>query len=174
MNYFELYPGDYLRDTTRLTLVEHGAYLRLLMTYYAEEQPLPSDDAELFVIVSAVTPADKAAVRKVADRFFPIFPDGLRHSVRADKEILSRAKKMARIADLRARDEYRQHRDFVLQRDGHACVYCGATDVPLHLDHVVPSSRGGSDDPSNLVAACRPCNCSKGPRTPEEWMGRGP
>lgn len=87
MNYFELYPGDYLRDTTRLTLTEHGAYLRLLMTYYAEEQPLPSDDTELFVIVCAVSPLEKAAVRKVADRFFPIFSDGLRHSARADAEI---------------------------------------------------------------------------------------
>lgn len=87
LNYFELYPGDYLRDTTRLTLVEHGAYLRLLMAYYAEEQPLPSDDTELFVIVCAITPVDKAAVKRVADRFFPILADGMRHNMRADAEI---------------------------------------------------------------------------------------
>jgi uncharacterized protein YdaU (DUF1376 family) len=88
MNYFELYPGDYLRDTTRLTLIEHGAYLRLLMAYYAEETPFPDDDAELFVIVSAVSQADKTAVRKVADRFFPVADDGLRHNNRADEEII--------------------------------------------------------------------------------------
>lgn len=99
MNYFELYPGDYLRDTTRLTLVEHGAYLRMLMAYYAEEKPLPSDDAELFVIVSAVTAADRAAVRKVADRFFPILADGLRHNLRSDEEI---AKAQRRINAARA------------------------------------------------------------------------
>jgi len=87
MNYFELYPGDYLRDTTRLTLVEHGAYLRLLMAYYAEEQPLPASHDELFVITGALKPADKDAVRKVADRFFPIGPDGQRHNSRADEEI---------------------------------------------------------------------------------------
>lgn len=87
MNYFELYPGDYLRDTTRLTLVEHGAYLRLLMAYYAEETPLPADYAELYVIVSAVSTADKAAVRKVADRFFAVDEDGLRRNGRADGEI---------------------------------------------------------------------------------------
>lgn len=95
MNYFELYPGDYLRDTTRLTLIDHGAYLRMLMAYYAEEQPLPSDDAELFVIVCAITPADKAAVKRVADRFFPIFPDGLRHNTRADAEIAKAQKRIA-------------------------------------------------------------------------------
>lgn len=88
MNYLELYPGDYLRDTTRLTLIEHGAYLRLLMAYYAEEEPFPPDDAELFVIVSAVSTVDKAAVRKVAARFFPVGDDGLRHNSRADWEII--------------------------------------------------------------------------------------
>lgn len=87
VNYFELYPGDYLRDTTRLKLVEHGAYLRLLMAYYSEEEPLPADDAELFVIVSAVSAIDKDAVRKVADRFFPVGEDGMRHNNRADEEI---------------------------------------------------------------------------------------
>jgi len=99
MNYFELYPGDYLRDTTRLTLIEHGAYLRLLMTYFAEELPLPSDDAELFVIVSATTTAEKSAVKKVSDRFFPILDDGLRHNLRADQEI---AKAQRRIAAAKA------------------------------------------------------------------------
>lgn len=88
MNYFELYPGDYLRDTTRLTLVEHGAYLRLLMAYYGEETPLPADPGDLFVIVSAISASDKAAVRKVADRFFPVGEDGLRHNGRADEEIV--------------------------------------------------------------------------------------
>jgi hypothetical protein len=40
------------------------------------------------------------------------------------------------------------------------CVYCGEpADV---LDHVVPRSRGGTDDPENLVAACNGCNGDKG------------
>lgn len=95
MNYFELYPGDYLRDTTRLSLVEHGAYLRLLMAYYAEEQPLPADEAELFVIVSAISAADKAAVRKVASRFFPVGDDGLRRNGRADEEIEKAQRRIA-------------------------------------------------------------------------------
>jgi uncharacterized protein YdaU (DUF1376 family) len=87
VNYFELYPGDYLRDTTRLTLLEHGVYLRLLMAYYAEERPLPGDNTELLVIAGAISSADKAAVRKVAERFFPLGDDGLRHNARADDEI---------------------------------------------------------------------------------------
>ncbi|MDR7193331.1 YdaU family protein [Luteimonas terrae] len=95
MNYFELYPGDYLRDTSRLTMLEHGAYLRLLMAYYGEEEPLPAAHGELFVIVSAVSAADKAAVVKVADRYFPIDDeDGLRHNSRADTEIAKAQKRI--------------------------------------------------------------------------------
>lgn len=52
------------------------------------------------------------------------------------------------------------------------CVYCGSR-ADLTRDHVVPKSRGGSDDPSNIVVACRTCNCSKGDRTPEEWLCAG-
>lgn len=53
----------------------------------------------------------------------------------------------------------------VYERDGNACVYCGATDR-LTLDHVIPVSRCGSDDMDNLVCACLACNISKGRRAP--------
>lgn len=62
-------------------------------------------------------------------------------------------------------------RAFVLARDGYACVYCGSPN-DLHCDHVIPRSRGGVDHPDNLVAACSPCNLSKGASTPDEWRGR--
>lgn len=51
----------------------------------------------------------------------------------------------------------------ILRRDNHACRYCGATapDVKLNVDHVIPTSLGGSDKPDNLVAACVDCNGGK-------------
>ena len=52
-------------------------------------------------------------------------------------------------------------REYVFERDGRHCAYCGAVDVPLNLDHVVAKSRGGSNRPSNLVPACIPCNEQK-------------
>lgn len=57
----------------------------------------------------------------------------------------------------------------VLRRDNHACRYCGACapDVPLTVDHVIPVALGGSDDPSNLVAACRACNSGKSSSSPD-------
>ena len=36
------------------------------------------------------------------------------------------------------------------------------------MDHVLPRSRGGATSWANAVAACEPCNASKGDRTPDE------
>lgn len=50
----------------------------------------------------------------------------------------------------------------VKQRDGYQCHYCGAEGNTV--DHIVPRSKGGTDDLDNLVTACNPCNASKGAR----------
>lgn len=52
----------------------------------------------------------------------------------------------------------------VLERDGFRCRYCGTSGSAgeLHVDHVMPVSRGGSDDMNNLVASCHACNLGKG------------
>jgi hypothetical protein len=57
----------------------------------------------------------------------------------------------------------------VLRRDGHRCRYCGAAapEVALTVDHVTPVALGGSDDPSNLAAACGPCNAGKTSTSPD-------
>ena len=59
----------------------------------------------------------------------------------------------------------------VLRRDGNRCRYCGASaaDSPLTIDHVLPTALGGTDDPSNLVAACKDCNTAKKSSLPWEW-----
>lgn len=51
----------------------------------------------------------------------------------------------------------------ILRRDNHTCQYCGgkAPDVILHVDHVIPVTLGGTDQPGNLVAACKDCNSGK-------------
>jgi len=55
----------------------------------------------------------------------------------------------------------------ILRRDGNRCVVCGqgATDgVTLEIDHIVPASKGGSDEKSNLQVLCTPCNRGKSNR----------
>jgi len=50
----------------------------------------------------------------------------------------------------------------VLQRDGYRCAYCAGRAETV--DHVVPRSRGGRHEWSNVVAACRRCNHRKADR----------
>lgn len=55
----------------------------------------------------------------------------------------------------------------ILRRDQHTCRYCGASApaVPLRVDHVTPVALGGTDEPSNLVTSCEPCNSGKSSAT---------
>ncbi len=56
----------------------------------------------------------------------------------------------------------------ILRRDGYKCAYCGRSDLPLTIDHIVPKSKGGEDVWENMVTACLPCNNKKGDRTLHE------
>lgn len=64
---------------------------------------------------------------------------------------------------------WQKKRQFIFERDSHTCQYCGATNEILEVDHVIPKSRGGSNDPDNLKTACWDCNRSKGRRLLSEW-----
>jgi len=55
--------------------------------------------------------------------------------------------------------EWKRLRLEILQRDQHTCYMCG--DVGTEIDHIFPRSKGGSDEPENLAAACRRCNNAK-------------
>ena len=53
----------------------------------------------------------------------------------------------------------------ILTRDGFRCCVCGRTPndgITLHVDHVVPVSKGGSNQDDNLQTLCQDCNLGKG------------
>ena len=58
-------------------------------------------------------------------------------------------------------------RQNIFKRDAHTCQYCG-TQKDLTLDHLVPRSKGGKSNWTNLVTACKRCNARKGNNSPEE------
>jgi hypothetical protein len=60
-------------------------------------------------------------------------------------------------------------REYLLEKWGRACAYCGATNIPLEIEHIVPKSRGGSNRVSNLTLACEPCNRRKNTQTATEF-----
>jgi 5-methylcytosine-specific restriction endonuclease McrA len=57
----------------------------------------------------------------------------------------------------------------ILNRDMWTCAWCGQ-DADT-VDHVIPVKKGGTDDPDNLVAACKRCNFSKGAKVGGVFLG---
>jgi 5-methylcytosine-specific restriction endonuclease McrA len=63
---------------------------------------------------------------------------------------------------------------FLFARDRYRCQYCGRTQAELKprealtRDHLIPLSRGGLNEWTNVVTACSPCNTRKANRLPQE------
>ena len=60
---------------------------------------------------------------------------------------------------------------YLIKRFGNACVYCGYIFKETKMrrptvDHLMPKSRGGTDDLENLVISCEPCNKEKKDQLP--------
>jgi len=85
-----------------------------------------------------------------------------------DKELVHDVLRMSKThirKDFPYTDSWKTIRFRVLQRDNFACQYCGRNPidnhVKLHVDHIYPHSRGGTDDMDNLITACEDCNEGK-------------
>jgi 5-methylcytosine-specific restriction endonuclease McrA len=110
--------------------------------------------------------------------------DGKAEIVEADHERIVRSERLAipRPAVIRLTRfvhvprRFRRHvtNTFLFARDSYRCQYCGRHMIEfkpreaLTRDHLVPLSRGGTNDWTNVITACSPCNTRKGNRLPEE------
>lgn len=61
-----------------------------------------------------------------------------------------------------------------MDRDGMHCVFCDEDlhDKEIHLDHIIPESRGGLTTMKNLQVTCRKCNLAKGTLSEDEFTDR--
>jgi len=58
----------------------------------------------------------------------------------------------------------------VFKRDNYTCQYCGQVGGKLEADHIIPFSKGGSDEMSNLITSCRKCNRQKKDKSTNEFI----
>ncbi len=65
-------------------------------------------------------------------------------------------------------------REYLLEKWGRKCAYCGAEHVPLQIEHIIPKAKGGSNRVSNLTLACERCNQKKGAKPVEEFLKKKP
>lgn len=161
MRWFRLY-SSVLHDpkVQRLSpeLFKHWIYLLCLASDQDEPGILPSVDDIAFAL--RLKPSDVAVVMTQLEHAGLIdrTPQGrcLRHNWPPDDG-------GPRLS------EWRILRATVFARDDYTCQYCGLRGVSLQCDHIIPVSRGGSNDLDNLATACKPCNQSKCDKTLEEW-----
>lgn len=106
---------------------------------------------------SKQTPVSLASNVRASKRNYDENPERREANLRRVK-----ARKLAGLANLVA---YWESRGIPLE-----CFYCRG---PFeHIDHFHPRKRGGSDDPSNLVPACAPCNLRKHDKLPIDWINQ--
>lgn len=86
MNYYPHHIGDYITATAHLTMIEDGAYRRLLDLYYSTEKPLPLERKALYRLARARAREEQEAINIVLEEFFELGDDGWTHS-RCDEEI---------------------------------------------------------------------------------------
>ena len=65
-------------------------------------------------------------------------------------------------------------REYLLEKWGRACVYCGVENTPLEIEHIYPKSKGGSDRVSNLTLACHTCNQAKSNQDIQDFLSGNP
>lgn len=86
MNFYPHHIGDYAKDTAHLSMVEDGAYRRLIDLYYTRERPIPADMPTAYRLARAHTKVERDAVKTVLQEFFVETEIGFTHT-RCEKEI---------------------------------------------------------------------------------------
>ena len=61
-------------------------------------------------------------------------------------------------------------RNYLLEKHGRKCFYCGKAVSGFEVEHMLPKSRGGSNRIDNLTLSCHDCNEKKGTLTAEEFI----
>ena len=65
-------------------------------------------------------------------------------------------------------------REYLLNKWGRECAYCGTKNIPLQVEHITPKAKGGSHRVSNLTLACSDCNQRKGSQEINVFLAKDP
>ena len=162
---FTFHVSEWAVDLMALSPEEAGFYVKLCL--WIIDKGVVKYDDKAIARRCGCTPAK---ARRILDRLIR-YPGDLYIE---DGNIFSR-KCSEILGEMQRRDrrlpwpEWGRLRVVVFARDEHRCVYCGTDEGPFECDHIMPVSRGGTNELENLATACIDCNRAKGDMTVEEW-----
>lgn len=84
--YVKLHLGDYARDADHLSMLQEGAYFRLMRWYYGTAKPIPNDLERIYRRCMAFSIEEQQAVRYILEEFFRLDGPQWRHK-RIDQEL---------------------------------------------------------------------------------------
>lgn len=171
--YIRLNVSEYLAETAHLTAQEHGAYLMLILNYWQRGESFKANNRQSLrkrlASIARMTSEEWESAEESISEFFETTETEWLH-LGIEREI----------ADFRFRTEnpirpspevWKKLKRRVFERDDFTCVYCGVRGARLECDHIIPVSRGGDHELSNLATSCFKCNRSKAAKTVDEWRG---
>jgi uncharacterized protein YdaU (DUF1376 family) len=145
MHAIYLHIGDYMKDTAHLSILEDGAYNRMLRVYYSTESPLPSANSAVHRIVGCKTPQERKSVDVLLSEFFVLESDGWHHK-RCDAEIAKVREKSQKARDSAAARWESERIANALRTD----VERNASHKPLTSNHINPTTKAVAESQKPL------------------------
>lgn len=135
-------------------------FIKLENMYFEQEILQIEDNPVICIKASYTSPQGRNTYQRTEHYRFIEIQDMVR---RTENLIEERGKREYQIRLERAKLTPSMRYD-ILKRDHFRCQICGSSSsdgVKLHVDHIVPVSRGGKTEPSNLRTLCDRCNFGK-------------
>ncbi len=148
------------REQARKLHIPYKKYIKYENALFLEQQLKPTVDSDVICIAEYTSPQGRNHYSKTATYKIDEMPE--RHAIlqqqiaSLDSEETRRKRARSKMTD--------KLRYSILKRDGFRCKICGRTaedGVKLHVDHIMPVSKGGETISSNLRTLCETCNWGK-------------
>lgn len=153
--------SEMTQEQAKLLHVSFKQYVQIEQKLFNKQQIIPVLDCDIVCIALYSSPKGQNHYSKTATYKIDEVPQCymmLQQKIaNQDSEKMRRKRARAQMSD--------KLRYSILKRDGFRCKICGRTaddGVKLHVDHIVPVSKGGETVPSNLRTLCEDCNWGKG------------